>query len=1200
MWREAFAIAEAVVLSSTAFVVPDVPGLDSGPTGGAQVMSSSFPEPIYSSVAVWDGTYAYSLFGGGLCTWDSSTGQTTCAETKSIYRYDHQGGALQKMNAELETGLYYTTGVWTGRYVYVFGGCNEGQNGPYWGCPTGRIVKYDPLQDQVAVLGQALPAPVDAAASIWTGQYAYIFGGCSPGWGCASNHVMRFDPSTETAVDLGPILPTRIMFEAAVWDGTRAYLFGGGDGSAMYSSIYAFDPATLTTTLQAAVLPQATHMMAAVLAGGSVYLFGGWAAGTDAPSNQILKYDPAGDVLTHLPYSLPSPRSSISAVWDPTAVVGGAATGAAFIFGGRSPTGDASRQIVRFVDPSQSGSPPSASEPDLIVSAFDWFPTNPVADDLVRLNATIRNQGNTSAGDFTVRFELDGSLLWDGSVAGLSAGANATVNVNWTATPGNHTIRVIADVFGQVRESNEANNDRTEAFSVAEATPSDRPDLVVWLLALSPTDPKEGDRVGFQVSVRNVGSGTAEIARVEFYLDGVSAGGAATSPLPPGEFLNFTSHWTAQEGNHTLRAVVDQDNETSETNESNNERSLSFSIADGGAPDLLVVDIDAGSPSEDGYVNFAAYVKNQGNVATGSFGLGFLVDGAGFGGDVGVGRTEAGETLRISSGTWRAVAGTHTITAIADRDDAVRESNETNNNRTESFTVAPAPKPDLVVLDNTWKPSSPVAGNNATFTAWIKNNGAGNAGSFYVRFLLDNGTNLGDAWVPGLGAGTSTNVTSPAWNATQGSHTIRVTADVLNGVNESNETNNEREESLLVAPPPPKADLVVTDISWSPTNPREGDCILFTGMIVNQGEGDAGNFTVHVDFSGRRDELPVSGLQAGASIEVQAGCADVVEGPRFVTFAADSQREVVEENETNNDRTEWFFVGPPHRPDLVLEDISWTPDSVRPGDEVMFAATITNQGEGDAGVFYVSVCVHEEPDLVTGCRGVLNVFDARIEGLPSGATIVVPLGRSGPSSDTWLATPAAHRVSGNVTSPSTDLPAMPENDTANNDRDETLSTTFQRPGNELLNETLEAGTPGLSMPLASVEGRRRAADPRYYEVTVWTSATGAHLVGVPLGSYIPGPVNISLLSIPAQNATVRIRMWYAYDASQYLCGLEIDGSCLTRIPVDPNNPGWLLSDPAGRPYLTIELRMTASGFVGGSAVQTLRIPYVGQLGPIVP
>jgi ice-binding like protein/CARDB protein len=108
------------------------------------------------------------------------------------------------------------------------------------------------------------------------------------------------------------------------------------------------------------------------------------------------------------------------------------------------------------------------------------------------------------------------------------------------------------------------------------------------------------------------------------------------------------------------------------------------------------------------------------------------------------------------------------------------------------------PKADLVVQDITLTPSNPVSGDSVTFAATVQNVGNADAGAFTVHFLLDGVVSLGDREVAGLAADASITVTSDAWSALEGGHTITVTADALGQVAEGNEDNNARSEGFSV------------------------------------------------------------------------------------------------------------------------------------------------------------------------------------------------------------------------------------------------------------------------------------------------------------------------------------------------------------------------------------------------------------------
>ncbi len=95
---------------------------------------------------------------------------------------------------------------------------------------------------------------------------------------------------------------------------------------------------------------------------------------------------------------------------------------------------------------------------------------SPTQGNSVALQATVHNNGNTTATNFTVRFTLDSSsTLANVAIASLAGGASANVTATWTVPgtmTGTHTLNGIADATGAVAESNEGNNQGDHSFDV--------------------------------------------------------------------------------------------------------------------------------------------------------------------------------------------------------------------------------------------------------------------------------------------------------------------------------------------------------------------------------------------------------------------------------------------------------------------------------------------------------------------------------------------------------------------------------------------------------------------------------------------------------------------------------------------------------------------------------------------------------------
>ncbi len=115
------------------------------------------------------------------------------------------------------------------------------------------------------------------------------------------------------------------------------------------------------------------------------------------------------------------------------------------------------------------------------------------------------------------------------------------------------------------------------------------------------------------------------------------------------------------------------------------------------------------------------------------------------------------------------------------------------------FVVTALGKPDLVVTKISLTPASPVAGDDVTITAVIKNVGTSPATqTFDVRFLVD-GFPVGTGSIPfGLKPGATKSATT-TWTAEVGTHTITAQADQpFNKIDESNEQNNDLVATVVI------------------------------------------------------------------------------------------------------------------------------------------------------------------------------------------------------------------------------------------------------------------------------------------------------------------------------------------------------------------------------------------------------------------
>jgi subtilase family serine protease len=353
-------------------------------------------------------------------------------------------------------------------------------------------------------------------------------------------------------------------------------------------------------------------------------------------------------------------------------------------------------------------------------------------------------------------------------------------------------------------------------------------------------------------------------------------------------------------------------------------------------PDLTIEAISSSpeAPAIGDEITFTVTLRNQGAATSGAFYVAYYLDDDYLTRDY-VASIEAGASAEHTF-TWTAEAGIHTVRAVADYKQQVNETDEDNNAKTYTFSTL---GPDLLIDSISWSPSWPSVGSSVTFTVTIKNLGALIANTSRVHFYID-GVSRGYKDVGRINAGETVTRTF-SWFTKAGAHDIRAVIDQANAVPEMNEDNNEK--TALFSPLLP--DLIIEDIIWEPSGPSIGDNISFTVTVANQGVGVAGNSTVHFYVSENHlDSEPVDALDPGAAENVTFSWV-IGYVPRNVKAVVSSIGMFTESDESNNEKT---ILLSPLLPDLLIQDITWSPVNPAAGENVTFAVPILNQGTGNS------------------------------------------------------------------------------------------------------------------------------------------------------------------------------------------------------------------------------------------------------------
>jgi hypothetical protein len=94
---------------------------------------------------------------------------------------------------------------------------------------------------------------------------------------------------------------------------------------------------------------------------------------------------------------------------------------------------------------------------DLTVGESDIVVSDPIEGQEVTIDVTVHNRGETDAGEFSVDFSVDGTLIGT-DVLSLEGGSNAATRFTWIAENGAHDIEIVVDAADAVKELSEENN----------------------------------------------------------------------------------------------------------------------------------------------------------------------------------------------------------------------------------------------------------------------------------------------------------------------------------------------------------------------------------------------------------------------------------------------------------------------------------------------------------------------------------------------------------------------------------------------------------------------------------------------------------------------------------------------------------------------------------------------------------------------
>lgn len=316
--------------------------------------------------------------------------------------------------------------------------------------------------------------------------------------------------------------------------------------------------------------------------------------------------------------------------------------------------------------------------PDLAVVALSLSPEAPKPLTLATVSVTVENRGAGPAGAFRVGFTVGTQLTKP--LDGLAPGASVTVRFSWFGTEGAHTLRAEADPFGQVAESDEANNGLER---VVEVRPDPLPDLTIERISLRPENPLPREPTTIEVVVKNVGTlAPAGRAVLRVQDDLGTLGTLFVEPLAPNMEVTFTVNWSPQQGQRRLQVEIDALGRIPELREDNNLLTQIVTVSpnrpSGAQLSVRVLEVAPDSPAEGQPTTLRAVVANEGTGEATDVALLFQVDGRTLK-VVTLSRIPVGAQLGVGV-TWVPDAqGERVVRAKIDSGGVVAEANEADN-----------------------------------------------------------------------------------------------------------------------------------------------------------------------------------------------------------------------------------------------------------------------------------------------------------------------------------------------------------------------------------------------------------------------------------------------------------------------------------------------------------------------------------------
>jgi subtilase family serine protease len=573
--------------------------------------------------------------------------------------------------------------------------------------------------------------------------------------------------------------------------------------------------------------------------------------------------------------------------------------------------------------------------PDLRMTGLK-VPPVAVDGETVSVFAEVENAGIATAGAFTVGFFVDGTGVADALVEGLPAGGTASVSARWTALPGSHYIRAVADPADSIIEADETDNEIHK-----QGLNTEQPDIDVSDIAcvrgLDRTDPA---RFRVFATIDDIGGPTLRNIHATVYVDDNPAGDLLIQGLPARSSTQASVIVTASSP-HTITVKADEAGILFEGDESNNEASAPFAPVDeitDTFAELVAKELSIAPsvPTDGETVKVFTAISNDGNASLmGDAETILTANGQNVSKAMLHGLMPGAEA--IVSFDWTATAGSTRFGLIINPGASAAGVRTDNGAFNASADVL---SPDLRAAGLTgWNTTEGLA---ASMFAVIENNGTGDTVRPFNVNIIIGGFLYAQKKVNGLLSGERLCL-GYEWQTMSGQIDIVIWVDPDEKVPESNEGNNRLHDFVYTNYP----DITVGSMIWSPNWTPDSPLTLFV-EVVN--DGVATGRTMHVSLSVDSTVLglgEVHGMPA-YSRAVISWRWTVQPGNHSLSAVTDIYDNVLESNENNNKLVMEFPSGAttfvPVRTNLLAANATFRQSRDASGNLLGLSFTIVNDG----------------------------------------------------------------------------------------------------------------------------------------------------------------------------------------------------------------------------------------------------------------